>query len=437
MGYLLLGSGTMLLLGRAAAVAGPRRMFLAGYAVFVVGALLCGLAPSLPLLVAARCLQGLGGAAMVVMTYSASQRLLPPSRLGGALGLLATAGALGVAVGSPLGGLLTESISWRAVFFVNVPVGLVAMAVAWRALPARAEATDAGPAGGARAPHADRRRLDFAGGALSFLAVTAFILWLDQGQTRGWASPHSVTLVALAAAAAVLFVVREGRAPDPLLAPALLRDRRFQLASGACVLGLVLMGGNALVMPFLLELLKGLSTSAAGLLLLTYSLTFMVVSPLAGRLADRHATRTVSAAGMAVGAAAATLFALTAGTPGVLTVVVFLLALAVAYGLFMPANSKQVMEAPPPEHRGAAPAVLATLNSLSLLLGAAAFETLLTNGRAVTDATAAAATRTVEAAGGAWTAPWVPGFSPAYLVGAGACAAALVLVLAGRHTERP
>ena len=160
MSYLLVSCGTMMLVGRIADGAGPRRLFITGYAIFTGGSLLCGLSPSLGLLVFFRCVQGLGGAILVIMTYTVVSRFLPPATVGGAMGILATCGALGIAVGSPLGGLLTESLSWRWVYFVNVPVGIAAMLLASRAIPSGVGPDGRGAGAGGRGA-----RLDYPGAA--------------------------------------------------------------------------------------------------------------------------------------------------------------------------------------------------------------------------------------------------------------------------------
>ena len=178
MGYLLFNCGSMLLVGRIADSVSARTLFLVGYAIFIAGSLLCGLSTSLGMLIACRCVQGLGGAVLVILTYTVIARFLPAAGLGGAMGLLATAGALGIAVGSPLGGFLTEQLSWQWVFFVNVPIGLVAMVLAWRSVPAQAQAGSERRLGG----------LDYAGAALSFLAVAAFVTALFVGEEAGWGS---------------------------------------------------------------------------------------------------------------------------------------------------------------------------------------------------------------------------------------------------------
>jgi len=303
----------------------------------------------------------------------------------------------------------------------------VAMVLAWRSVPAQ----------GGR----ERRLggLDYAGAALSFLAVAAFIVALSAGQEAGWGSAPVVALFGLSLVAAALFVVRQRRAKDPLVAGSLLRERRFLLANAITVCGLILMGGNSFLMPFYLELAKGLSSGSAGLVLLVYAATFMVLSPFTGRLADRYAPWRLCAAGMGVGAAACVAYALLLGAPGLAGAVVFLMGLAVVYALFMAANAKQVLESAPAEHKGAASAVFGTLYTLSLLLGVNLFETVYSQATSgpVTAAAAASGAGTAAGAGAeAATGWWLPGFSGAYMVGAVACALALLLCFGAPLLEK-
>ena len=420
MGYLLFSCGCMLVVGRVADDAGPRLLFVLGYAVFTVASLFCGLAGSLAMLIAFRCLQGIGGAVLVILAYTVVARYLPAARVGGAMGLLATSGALGIALGSPLGGFLTEQFSWRWVFFVNVPVGVVAVVLAWHAM--------SGLSSGQGAREGSPARLDYAGAVLSFVAVASLVAALSFGEEAGWASAPIVALFALCAVTGVLFVVRQSRAADPLVAPSLLRDRRFLLAVATTVCGCILIGGNGFLMPFYLELVHGLDPGQAGLVLLVYSAVFIALSPFTGRLADRHAPWRSCAAGMGVGTVACAVFAFTLGGAGLVAAVAFLAAMALAYALFFAANGKEVLGAAPAEHKGAASAVFGTLYTLSLLVGVDLFETVYAQA---TSGEAAAAS---PVAGG-----WQPGFSGAYVAGAVACGLAVLLSLAtarlGRRSE--
>ena len=412
MSYLLFNCGAMMLIGRIADTVSPRTLFIWGYAVFTAGSLLCGLATSLGMLIFFRCVQGLGGSILVIMTYTAVSRFLPTAKVGGAMGILATCGALGIAVGSPLGGFLTERLSWQWVFFVNVPIGVLAILLASWAIP---DGMGAGKRMG---------KLDYLGTLLSMLVVVSFVLALNIGQKEGWDSLPFPALLALSAVCGLLFLSRQFKAKDPLIAPALLKNRRFLLANAITVSGLILMGGNAFLMPFFLELAKGLRAERAGMVLMIYSVTFMVLSPLAGRLADRFAPSRLCGAGMGVAAAGCLLFARTLGAPGLASVVIFLVGLALAYALFMAANAKQVLGSAPMEQKGAASAVFGTLYNLSLLIGVNVFETLY----AETGATLGNAVPLAPDAG-----RWAPGFSHPYLFGACACLVSLLLAFGIPH----
>jgi EmrB/QacA subfamily drug resistance transporter len=408
MGYLLFNCGAMLLVGRLADAVSPRKLFIWGYSIFTAGSLLCGLAPDIGLLILFRCVQGLGGAVLVITTYTAVSRFLPEAEVGGAMGLLATFGALGIAVGSPLGGFLTEKFSWPWVFFVNVPVGIAAIVFARWAIPGELGAEKRAGA------------LDYPGALLSLFSIASFILGLDAGHLLGWASWQALGLLGLAAACGALFLFRQTRCASPLVPPELLGGKRFLLANGVCVAGLLLMGGNAFLLPFFLEKAKGLGTSGAGAVLLVYSVLFMILSPLTGRLADRVAPWRLCAVGMGIAAAACALFAFFQSAPGIWGAVLFLPGLALAYALFMAPSSKQVLGAAPASQKGVASAVYGTLYNLSLLLGVAAFEAFYASAGSGAEGAFASA------------GFGVPGFSGAYLFGACACAASLLLVLGFR-----
>jgi len=406
MGYLLLNCASMMLVGRIADSVSPRALFVVGYAIFTAASLFCDLSTSLGLLIFYRCVQGIGGSILVIMTYTAVSRFLPTARVGGAMGILATCGALGIAVGSPLGGLLTERLSWPWVFFVNVPIGILAILLASRAIPA---------GGGAKSRAGG---LDYPGALLGILAVVSFILALNVGQKGSWGLPSVAALFVLSGVSGILFLVRQMKAENPLIAPSLLKDRRFLLANAVSVFGLILMGGNAFLLPFFLELAKGLSTERAGLVLMVYSVTFMVFSPLTGRMADRLPPWRLCMAGMGLASAGCILFARTLGAPGLTRVYVFLVGLGLSYALFMASSAKQVLGSAPMEHKGAASAVFGTLYNLSLLLGVNVFETLYAEGGTAPGRAAALAPE---------AARWVPGFSDAYLFGACTCVVSLLI----------
>lgn len=198
-------------MGRLGDIAGRRRLLLAGVFLFTVASVLCGAAPTLWLLVAARAAQGLGAALMMTLTMAFVGETVPRTRTGSAMGLLGTMSAIGTALGPSLGGLLIAVAGWWALFLVMVPLGIAALVLAQRHLPADR-----------REPKDDSAGFDTVGTLLLALTLAAYALAMTLG--RGSFGPLNIVLLLAAAFGAGLFVVAESRAPSPLIRLAMLRD---------------------------------------------------------------------------------------------------------------------------------------------------------------------------------------------------------------------
>src|SRR5215468_10257732 len=250
--YVLVSGGLVLLGGRAADLAGRRRIFLAGLAVFTAASLASGLAPDPAALIAARAGQGLGAAMLTPAALSIITTAYSGAQRAAALGAWGALGGAGAAAGVLAGGLLTTLLGWRAVFLVNVPVGAVAGLLSLRMVPRSAAASRAG------------RDLDLAGAALAVGGLVAATYAIAGAPSRGWVSAQTVLLVALAVALLAAFAVAERRARRPLLPPQLWRSRSL-------VAGVLLMGAGALLLTgvapssgYLTGLLPGLLVTGAG-----------------------------------------------------------------------------------------------------------------------------------------------------------------------------
>lgn len=359
--YVLFLAGTLLVFGKLCD-RHPGAVFVGGYAVFTLGSLLCGISPTLWTLVGARAIQGIGGAMLTVSAYALVPRLAPPDRTGEAFGMLATAAALGLTLGPPVGGFLTGYLGWHWIFLVNVPVGLVAIVLSSRSMPP--------PRVVGGSP------FDLAGAVWSFLCMAATVVALNRGSGTGL-SPSAVTFTAfLVPVFFALFVLAERRATDPLVDTALLRVRGFVVATLATVTIYLLLAGHNFLIPFYLNLVCGLDPQTSGLVLMVYSLVYLGTTHLTGRAADRLGPGRLCLAGSCSAVLACGVFAATLSRPGLGPVVLFLAWLAVSYGLFVPPNSKIVMGLAPPEHRGAASGFFSLVSRVSLLLGVCMFELL-------------------------------------------------------------
>ena len=295
-GYTLTLGSVILIGGAAGDRYGRRRVFLIGIAIFTLASIACALAPSITMLVGARLVQGGGAALMIPQSLAILSASFPKTVRGQAIGLWAAASAITTALGPPLGGLLIDALSWRAAFWINFPI---ACAVIWLTLTHVPESRNETETG----------ELDWLGGLLVVLALGAITRGLSLASASSSLSLPVLTSFGIAALAFFLFRMRENRASQPLLPPALLQNREF---AGANLLTLLLYGAFAAVLfllPFDLIARRGLSASQAGLLFLPIGLIIGTASRTAGRWADRVGPRMPLMFGSAFVALAATLLA--------------------------------------------------------------------------------------------------------------------------------
>lgn len=361
--YLVVIAAVLLSIGRLADIIGRKPIWAAGLAIFTIGSALCGAAPSLGFLIAARGFQGLGGAMLFAVSPAMVTAAFPSEERGRALGLNAVIVALGVSAGPTIGGILTESFSWRSIFYVNVPIGIVGFILTLRVLtePIRR----------------GRGRFDPIGAALLAVGLASLTLGLSFGTEIGWSSPLLIGLLALAVVALVAFVFVEMRVPDPIVDLSLLRNRVFASANVSLVLSFLALFAVSFLMPFYLEELRQFSTLQAGLLLTPLPLAIAVVAPLSGTLADRIGTRWLAAAGLSLACVGLILISQLGVQSSVFDIIWRLVITGVGQGLFQSPNNSALIGSAPEIRRGVASGFLATGRvigqSLSVALAGAIF----------------------------------------------------------------
>lgn len=286
-GYAIAFGGLLILGGRAADMLGRRRIFIAGLVVFSLASLAGGLAGDPMLLVASRIVQGAGAALVAPAALSLITTSFPPGpRRTRAIGLYGSMASVGFVAGQVLGGVLVEWTSWRAVFLVNVPVGLTAALLAPRLI--------AVPAQQQRAPRHQGKRLDVRGAVLITAAVALAVFGISQGDVFGWTSPLVLGAAVLAAAAAACFVVAETRHPAPLVQPKLLlRPGLRDGATLAFLLG-VWNGGQLLVLSLYMQQVLHFSPLVTGLIIAPQGMAGFSMGMLGPRLASRFGVRRVA-----------------------------------------------------------------------------------------------------------------------------------------------
>jgi EmrB/QacA subfamily drug resistance transporter len=307
-GYAISFGGLLILGGRAADLFGRRRMFVAGLVAFSLASLAGGLARDPALLIAARVMQGAGAAIVAPAALSLITTGFPEgAERTRAIGLYGAVSSVGFVSGQVLGGVLVQFTSWRAVFLVNVPVGLIAAALSPAILgAAKSAAKTAAKTAAAKTAARGRglRRLDVRGALLITSAVTLLVFAVSQGVVLGWTSPLVIAAIVVAAVAAAGFVKAESRHPEPLIRPSLLHRRGLRDGSTLAFLLGLWNGGEMLVLSLYLQQVLHESPLFTGLVIAPQGVVGFIMGMLGPRLAGRIGVRrllVVTAAAAAVG----------------------------------------------------------------------------------------------------------------------------------------
>jgi EmrB/QacA subfamily drug resistance transporter len=288
--YALTFAALLLTGGKLADLLGRRRIFVIGMAVFASASLACALAPNASFLIGARAVQGVGGALLNPASLSIVAATFPPRERGTAIGIWAGVSASALAIGPLIGGLLTEHVGWSSIFYVNVPIGVVAITASLLLIDESRD-TSAG------------RRLDPFGLATSGLGLFALTYGLIEANSYGWTSPRIVGSFAIAALALAAFVVLEHRQERPMLDLGLFRNTTFVGANLVFLLVVLAMFGVLFFVSLYLQNVLGYSPVKAGAAFLPMTVAVVLVAPLAGRISDRFGSRWLMTFGLVLVAA--------------------------------------------------------------------------------------------------------------------------------------
>jgi EmrB/QacA subfamily drug resistance transporter len=357
LGYVLCITGLLLPAGRLADIYGRREVFLGGFLLFGLSSALCGLAPSITWLIAARVVQGIGGALVQANTAALVTQAFPARERGRALGLNSSIVSAGLLSGPLIGGLITAYFGWRWAFYVNVPISIVAATVGWRLLRPSPVGRD--------------QRFDHLGSILFMLTCVALLLGLNQGESWGWASPLTLGAIALSVLAAGTFIVVEGRVAQPTVDLALFRNRGFSAAVLSAFLGFLAIAPVILLMPFYYQLVLRVPVDQSGLLLIAIPATTVFLSPISGALSDRLGSRLLATTGLLIEAVglASLVFLPTQGPAGLAALRLVIVGVGIA--LFQSPNSSALFGSVPPARMGVVGGFQALTRNLGQSLGQA------------------------------------------------------------------
>ncbi|MEU4811158.1 DHA2 family efflux MFS transporter permease subunit [Nocardia fluminea] len=414
--YLIAFGGLLLLAGRLGDLIGRKTMFVTGTVVFTTASVLAGVASTPAVLIAARFLQGVGSAiaASVVLGILVTIFTEPRQRAT-AIGVFSFTGAAGASIGQVLGGVLTDALNWHWIFLINVPIGVLTVLVAVKALPA-----DRGLGWSAGA--------DVLGAVLVTAGLMLGIYTVVEVERYGWVSAHTLGLGALAAALLAAFVLRQATAANPLLPLRILRSREVSGANVVQMLTLAAMFAFQIIVALYLQKVLGYNALQTGLAMLPAAVAIGGVSLFASaRLITRFGERAVLVAGLALLLAGMSWLTRLPVDAGYLTDVLPVMVAVAGGGLVLPALTALGMSGADADDAGLASGLFNTTQQVGMAIGVAVLSTL-----------AAARTGTELVAGASDAAALTSGYRLAFTVAAGLLVAALIVsvtVLRTRHTS--
>lgn len=415
--YLLTQVTLLLSVGRLGDMIGKKQIFNAGFVVFTIGSVLCGLAPDVYWLIGFRVLQAIGAAMTLALGTALVTEAFPPTERGRALGIIGTVVSVGIVIGPTAGGILIEALSWRWIFFVNLPVGIIGTIVAYRFVP------DSRPSG--------RQRFDHWGAVTLFISLLSLLLALTIGQQVGFDSlPIRLLFVSWAVFLAV-FITIELRTEQPMIDLRIFKNRLFSVNLITGFLSFVSIAGVFILLPFYLEEVLGYNTRQVGYLLAVIPIMLGVTAPIAGALSDRFGPRPVIVVGLflcLVGYITTSTLQIETTTAGY---IIRLLPIGIGMGTFQSPNNSAIMGSVPRERLGIASGLLALTRTLGQTVGIAILGALW--------AARVIASHGAPLAGGATTAPaldQVAGLQYTFRIAAGLMLVALLLSIWGLLQER-
>lgn len=353
--YVFGSTVALLFIGRVSDMMGRVKIYTAGFLIFTVGSLLTSVSPSPNYVIIFRVLQGLGSAALFANSAAIITDATPSDQLGLFLGINQVAFRVGAMAGLTLSGLILLFLDWRALFYINVPIGIFGILWARRRLKELSKPERGVP-------------MDWTGFVTFTTAVVLLLLALTYATYGTFPLDELAALLAGTAVFFALFVYQERRVPHPLLNLGLLKIREFTGGVTAQMLNSLAWGAVILLLSLYLQLVKGMSPLAAGIAIIPFDLAFLAVGPLSGRLSDKYGHMPFTTTGIAIMSGSLLLFSTTTVSTPYAVLAGYLVVFGLGVGVFSSPNMSSIMGSVPPADRGVASGVRATFFNVGYVL---------------------------------------------------------------------
>jgi EmrB/QacA subfamily drug resistance transporter len=375
--YLIVISALILVFGRLGDMIGKTKVFKFGIALFTLGSLFCGITSSFPILVLARVIQAIGAAGCMANSQGIITEVFPANERGKALGITGTFVALGALVGPPLGGFIVDAASWKYIFLINVPIGIITLCGGFKILP--------------KGEQKVKEKLDAMGAVLFMFAIVPLFGALGEGLEIGFTQPAILLGFFIAILSFIAFVVVEKKRENPLLQLQIFENKLFSLNIFCGFISFVAMFCSNIIQPFYLQDVMRFSPAFTGLVLTIYPLILSVVAPFSGHLSDKIGSEILTFFGLVVSSLGLLLMSSLNENSSIISMVLFIAVMSIGNGLFQSPNNSLVMSTVPRDKLGIAGSVNALVRNLGMICGIALSTTLLYNrmsfkiGHPVTD----------------------------------------------------
>ena len=344
------------LFGRLADIYGRSKLYNAGFVVFTIGSALCGMSPTANFMIGARILQAIGAGLLQANSIAIITAAFPSSERGKAIGIQGAVQAVAMSIGPFVGGVLIAAIGWRAIFYINVPIGILGTLAAMFILPRDEKKKE-------------KEKVDYLGTCFFTSGLLFLVLALNEVVKLGLTSPGILLYFGLAAVLLGLFVITELKVEYPLVDLKMFRNFTFSAGNFTGMLSYYVLFAIMFLMPFYLERVVGYSIALTGGLLTPIPLAMAVVAPWAGSVSDRRGPRLMTTTGMLLTAFACFLLMLLGESSHLALLVGILIMLGIGMGLFTPPNNSAIMGAAPKDKLSVAGGILNMMRSLGLIFG--------------------------------------------------------------------
>lgn len=357
--YLLSVSSFLLGFGRLGDIKGRKKVFITGLATFTMASLMCGASLNVIHLIISRFMQSLGAAMIMATTPAMVVEAFPLNERGKAMGTTGAVVAAGLTAGPALGGILIKLFSWRAIFYINLPIGILTIATAAKFLSDKQEF------------HEKDSSFDKSGAFFLVLCIGSFLLAATHGHSWGFTSFNFLGVVLISIFSFILFIITEKKTSSPIMDLSFFSVRLFTLPLASGMAMFTALFTMIFMMPFYLTIAKGFLPQTAGTIMITPFLFLFLLSPLSGSLSDKIGSRYLCTAGMAVVAISLFLLSILDADAGKADIAWRMAIAGIGIALFISPNSSTTMTSLPPKNRGIAGAIIAVARNLGMVLGIA------------------------------------------------------------------